>query len=389
MKHLAVFCDGTWNDRDRTDHPTTVARLASLLQDAPPAGVVAFYDAGVGAPEPDTPGGVAGWWYRLRGGALGDGLTRNIADCYRFLIETYAPGDRIHVFGFSRGAYTARSLGGLLRNCGLPEDPAHLPEALAWYRSRDAASHPGTEASRALRARLSPRVHTSAAERAWRAARGLPEGVPLDLGYIGVFDTVGAHGLGGVLGQFRRGVPGGHGFHDHDLSSLVRAGRHAIALDEARVLYRPTRWTNLAQLNAAAGPDAEGGARYRQAWFPGTHGTVGGSGPERRLANRAAAWIVAGARAAGLPIDTAGDPALALTETDHLGPLEIPVPGRDPSGWVNWARRGPGPDEVAALHAVARRRLADDPTYRPASLRHALLDQRTYALLTGAATRRA
>ena len=381
MKHLAVFCDGTWNDRDATEHPTTVARFATLLERDTPEGVVPFYDAGVGVPEADMPSGPQGLWYRLRGGALGDGLTKNIADCYRFLIDAHAPGDRIHIFGFSRGAYTARSLAGLIRNCGLPRDAAHLDAALRWYRSRAPSQAPGTERSHAFRAEISPDVHTSPEEAAWRTANGIDPGVPVDIGYLGIWDTVGAHGIGGVLGQFRYGVPGGHGFHDHDLSRLVKSGRHALALDEDRLVFRPTRWSNLERLNALAEEEGRGPRPYRQEWFPGVHGIVGGGGSERRIANRVAAWIAEGAQEAGLAIDLAADPDFALTDDDHMGDVTVPAGGLDPTRVLRWPRRGPGPGALDALHPVARRRVREDETYRPASLRAALLDESTYAAL--------
>ncbi|MEL6208151.1 MAG: DUF2235 domain-containing protein, partial [Pseudomonadota bacterium] len=279
MSDIAIFCDGSWNSPDQP-FPTSVFRLHQALEAQATDGIKLFYDPGVGVREPDDPEYT--WWEEFSGGALGAGLTKNIADCYRALIDLYAPGNRIHIFGFSRGAYTARSLAGLLRNCGLPSTPDHVDAALAWYRRRDPASHPGSESSHAFRARISPRVHTSSEETAWRRAQGIDTGDPMHLAYLGIYDTVGAHGIAGVLGQFRRVAPGGHGFHDHDLSSLVRSGRHAMALDETRVLYRPTPWANLARLNADAMEAGAATPPYLQQWFPGSHSKVGGSGEDRR-----------------------------------------------------------------------------------------------------------
>ena len=387
QRNIAVFCDGTWNNRDRTEHDTSVARLEEVVRgaqhDPGRAEQRTWYEPGVGAN--DGLSGPAAWLDRVRGGALGRGLTEDIRECYRFLVDNYRPGDRLFIFGFSRGAYTARSLAGLLRAAGVVKDGADIDRALRWYRSRAKETHPASLASHRLRAEISPHLHTGAEEAAWRRDHGLPEGAPFHVDYLGVFDTVGAHGIPGVLGQFRA-VPGGHGFHDHELSRSVLAGRHAVALDETRMLYRPTLWSNLERLNGLAAARGAEGPAYLQMWFPGSHGKLGGSGAERALSNAALAWIVEGAVKAGLQVDL---PESLRPEPDaFLGPLHNESKGFDPTGVLRWVRRGPGAGRVAELHETARLRLALRAEYRPGSLRHMLLDGESLAeLKREAATR--
>ena len=372
MKSIGVFCDGTWNNKDRTDVDTSIGRVFEHLEPKQSATLQVKYIAGVGSEELEDDPSWRAKWRKISGGALGAGLTENILEAYRYISETYSPGDSLFIFGFSRGAYTARSLGGLLRSGGLPSGDAHLREALAWYRSDLQHTHPRHERSYAKRLEISPRFYTSEDEREWRAANGHPVGDPLTIAYMGVFDTVGAHGVGGVAGQFRISAPGGHGFHDHDLSRAVLAGRHALALDETRVLFRPTLWTNLEALNQHHGAHANGKTRYLQEWFPGDHGIVGGGGKERQISNLALQWILEGASDAGFP-DALPLALVPNAGEDHRGALTN-ASGFSVMKLIRWARRGPGPDGVHFVSRTAKRRVADDSTYRPASLRRILLN---------------
>ena len=132
-RNIAVFCDGTWNNRDRTENDTSVARLEEVVQEAQGqqgrAEQRTWYQAGVGAND-----GLKGIWKLLdkfRGGALGRGLTADIRECYQFLVDTYRPGDKLFIFGFSRGAYTARSLAGLIRSAGIVSHSDDIDAAMA------------------------------------------------------------------------------------------------------------------------------------------------------------------------------------------------------------------------------------------------------------------
>src|SRR3954453_13848399 len=140
MKRLVVCCDGTWNRPDQTKQdvaaPTNVAKISLALAEEEDAGnpQVLHYEPGVGTRRGE----------RILGGGFGVGLSRNVQDCFRFLIDNYEPGDRLYFFGFSRGAYTARSTVGLIRNSGIlrREHRDRIDEAYALYRSRTDRAHP-------------------------------------------------------------------------------------------------------------------------------------------------------------------------------------------------------------------------------------------------------
>lgn len=305
MKRIAIFCDGTWN-RSNQHFPTNVVGLFQALPEQAGDGTrqEKRYFEGIGTGGKGSR--LADLLDRYGGGAFGWGLRAKIEEAYRWLAEVYAPGDRIHIFGFSRGAYTARSLGGLIRSAGIPT-PANrhrIPEAMARYRVRTTSqydpTHPRSDAQAAFRWSFSPWTVTGREEVAWRERTGKAPGLKIDIAFLGVWDTVGALGVPGVLGTIARPFNAKYLFHDTDLSSLVGAARHALATDEARPFYPPTTWRNLAALNAGnpARP-------YRQEWFPGEHGIVGGGGRERGISSYAATWIAAGAREAGLEFDAA------------------------------------------------------------------------------------
>jgi hypothetical protein len=206
VKRLVICCDGTWNQPDQVS-PTNVVKVALSLRDRDRAGVVQriFYNSGVGT----------GRFDRLRGGALGFGLSRHVRECYRFLVENYEPGDELYFFGFSRGAFTARSAAGLVRNSGIlrREHQNRIGDAFTLYRGRDPLSHPrGTRATLFRRSfSYEPRVH-----------------------FMGVWDTVGALGVP-ILGPGWANVLGRRWqFHDTDLSTRVDLAYQALAIDEDR-----------------------------------------------------------------------------------------------------------------------------------------------------------
>ncbi len=279
LKRLAIFCDGTWN-KPENENATNVERLSEQIPEKDPSGNIqkSFYLTGVGEGRGDTR------WRRFFdkfiGGALGLGLDERIIRAYSWLAHEYLPGDEIYIFGFSRGAYTARSLAGMIRAAGLPNEANlhRIPEAFDRYRDRDERTKPGSPESAKWRLGYAPLVHTGEAEKLWREDRGHPPGDALTVAYLGIWDTVGALGVPGVLGLLAERFNATFLFHDLVLSRSVTAGRHAIAIDERRRLYEPTPWINLDQLN---GNDP---ARpFRQEWFPGDHGKVGGNSPSRGL----------------------------------------------------------------------------------------------------------
>jgi hypothetical protein len=181
---LRRFVDLGVDDVGDARYPTNVYKLHLATLQTSLKGVVQLpkYIPGVGTGFGMS--GVAARWDKIRGGLFGAGVTRNIMIAYRFLAEQYEAGDEIYIFGFSRGAFTARSLAGLIRSSGLP--PNHLsyrvPEALRRYRDSSASTKPGTESSHRFRLQFSPELATSETERDWRVAQGHPRPHLLNIG---------------------------------------------------------------------------------------------------------------------------------------------------------------------------------------------------------------
>ncbi|MET0929184.1 MAG: DUF2235 domain-containing protein [Aeromicrobium sp.] len=270
MKRLVVCCDGTWNKPD-SPSITNVEKIARTVQSDPRAtrGVHQFvyYVGGVGT------GG-----YKaddLLGGAFGFGLFRNVIACYRFLAQNYEPGDEIFIIGFSRGAYTARSVAGMVGRVGLLTKVSlveeRLPAAVHFYRR----THPaGGAFGEGVGEFKHDHCHAPKVD------------------FLGVFDTVGALGVPG----FMKLAPQ---FHDVQLSSQVLRARHAMAVDETRLKFAPTFWESAESSPAGAVEDA----RVKQVWFEGAHSDIGGGYPATGLSDTALLWMVREAHAAGLVFD--------------------------------------------------------------------------------------
>lgn len=370
MKRIAIFCDGTWNTPD-APFPTNVYRLHQTALQTADDGTTQLlkYIPGVGTGFGMQ--GVKKTWDKVVGGGFGVGVTRNLMMGYRFLAEHYAPGDKIYIFGFSRGAFTARSLAGMLRASGLPpHDQAHrVEEALRRYRSRDRRTKPDSPQSLEFRRKYSPHLATSPEERDWRETRNLPTAKLLDIAYLGVWDTVGALGVPGHYKLLAQIFNGSAGFHDTMLSRSVLAARHAVSIDERRRFYPPTLWDNLSDPKLAARPQAGG---YEQVWFPGDHGSVGGGGDIVGLSANVLDWIAQGAVKTGLAFDH--EALAALTgQADHRVPLRNRTA---PPGLLDrFLRRNPmdrtgdmAPPSADAIATAAGQRWREDPSYRPPGL---------------------
>ena len=376
MKRLVICFDGTWNRLD-APHPTNVLFTAESVLPVATDGTVqvVYYDEGVG-----TDGGDS-----LTGGIFGAGLLRNLSDAYRFIIFNHAPGDEIYIFGFSRGAYTARSLAGLLATSGLVSRryAGRANEAIARYRKRE-ASQTFHEAMLAFRSQCSPDLCVSDDEDDWRCrnieGHALGTLPLLRVTYLGIWDTVGSLGIPGYI-AFANTVNRGFQFHDVSLSPLVDRARHAVAIDERKYDFAPALWDNLEELNALRRADpAAPDAPYQQVWFPGGHGSVGGGGERRGLSDGALVWIWDGARQAGLEFDTGPGSRFASLRPTHLEQLEnreraaIGLLGtlldNLPKG-----DRLPGPVALHQVSSIARQRWSEAPDalpegrpYRPQTL---------------------
>lgn len=294
MTTRLILCfDGTWNRPDPvTGFETNVCRFYESV----PAGNVAggntqkkWYEPGVGSD----------WYDRVTGGAFGLGIDQKIQEGYRWLAENYGDptqdGFEVYISGFSRGAYSARSLVGLIRNSGLllPEYTHRVAEAYALYRQRD--DGPDTDQALAFRKRYSRDI---------------------DIKFLGVWETVGALGLPLHALEWLNAKE--YGFHDTELSGIVRNAVHALAIDEFRVDYQASLWA----------PIEKPEQNVEQRWFIGAHADVGGGYESRLLSDIALAWMQKCAVAAGLVVNEA----------------EIPLIGDD-----NW-RHGPTNSYEQFLH---------------------------------------
>ncbi len=381
MKRIAIFIDGTWNRPD-AEHPTNVVRLSRCVQhydrDTDTAQVV-IYSPGVGSGRGNTAFGRR--LDRTFGGALGWGLLDIIEETYRNLVYAYEQGDEVFIFGFSRGAFAARSLAGMIRSCGIcPRSHlARIPEAVARYVSREPETHPEHPHSYAFRADFAPDTATSRAEYNWRRAAGPTDAIQLTLPYVGVWDTVGALGVPAFL-PFASKFNAKYAFHDTKLSSSVLSARHGVALDERRKTFPPHLWSNLDELNAryAVESGPQPAPAYAQQWFPGNHGSVGGGGNRIGLSSIAMHWIAMGAEDAGLAInwDDFDRQAWRLDVSEALvnkfGPKGLTGAMM---GAVSQDRSGPSAVSDLSLAALDRFRAGG---YRPQSLEQVFHD--LYAL---------
>lgn len=332
-RRLVVLFDGTWNapgdDGDiGAAGVTNVQKLRGALPERGADGVaqVVHYEKGVGTR----------WYNRLRGGAFGVGLSDILGRGYRFLVRHWEEGDQLFIVGFSRGAYTARSLVGMLRNVGLLA-PAHVGrfrEAEAIYRVRDEG--PDSANAVTFRERYSREVRVQC---------------------LAVWDTVGA--LGVPLNSFDWFNRPFYEFHDTELSGIVHNAFQALAIDEHRRSYEATLWD----------PMSKPGQHIEQVWFAGAHCNVGGgyAAGDSRLEDLPLHWMADRLRQAGLAIDLARLPP----EPDAVREPLIDSYGRFLNGrYSRVADRhhralGRTVFGAEALHPSVVQRLQHDPHYRP------------------------
>lgn len=343
MKRLIICCDGTWNSADQEKNgapcPTNVVKLAHRIakRDGDIPQIVCYVE-GVGTGNSLD---------RLTGGAFGDGLEDNIYQAYRFLIANYEPGDEIYLFGFSRGAFTARSIAGMIRKCGVlsPAAVDRYREAVELYRN---PQHPDEDVPQEF-----------------RTANSICSGEEIKIRLIGVWDTVGSLGI--PLRGLRFLTRQKHQFHDTELSGSVEYGYHALAIDEYRPPFEPTLW--------AAKPKP--GQTVEQVWFAGSHSDVGGGYPIAGLSDVALEWMIKKASAVGLRFDPAVNAAYPLG-AEPLGTLHVSKRGlyRLTRSFVRQIGIADAPDgsstgeldPTQSLHPSVLQRWQEDPDYRPPPL---------------------
>lgn len=271
MKNIVICSDGTGNEY--CENNTNVVETYTITEKT--ADQVVFYDPGVGT---------GGWEYMegkkpgdnslksLSDQATGEGLQENVNDAYEYLMETYEEGDRIFLFGFSRGAFTVRSLAGMLYKVGLlpPDNDNLIPYAAKLYNIE--GNLPLAHGFRETFCRRCP------------------------VYFIGVWDTVSSLVMSA-----------GKQWHSGALNPEVTYGYHALAIDEQREDFEPALWLD------DPGHLAPGQV-IEQVWFAGVHSNVGGWYDERGLSNISLHWMLNHAKARGLKINEAeldkraGDP---------------------------------------------------------------------------------
>lgn len=280
-RRLVVCCDGTGNEvGERQSNVLRLYRALAQREDQ-----VVFYDPGVGTIADAN--AWAAWRARARGvfGLLtGAGLDENVMDAYRFLVRHWRPGDRIWLFGYSRGAHTVRVLASLVRLVGVlrPEQEHLIPYALTTYKRADTGELP----------ELAERL--AAVLRTWRPA----------VEFLGCFDTVGSVI---VPRRDRFYVPSFEELPGVRRNAAVRVFRHALAVDERRRMFRPTPWEEGQVFEVRHGEDRGPAPQdARTVWFAGVHGDVGGGYPdaESGAARRPLAWMIEEAAARGLSFRT-------------------------------------------------------------------------------------
>lgn len=335
MKRLILCCDGTWNKPDEEKGgrpiPTNVVRLAYRVAkrdgDIPQ---IVYYDLGVGT---------GNFIDRIAGGVLGEGLEDNIYDAYRFLVGNYERNDEIYLFGFSRDAFTARSIGGMIRKCGILKRSVvdKYREAKALYHSD---VHPND--ARAVE---------------FRKNNSISPDEPIKIRFIGVWDTVGSLGIpkkGGVRREYR--------FHDTELSGTVEYAFHALAIDEHRAPFLPTLWDYKPKANQ----------KVEQMWFCGAHSDVGGGYVQDDASLITLQWMLDKAQSAGLALDAEVEAAYPIT-LDPRGTLHnsrtlfyrLSRPVDRVIGCVKGASQA---DPTQSVHESVRQRWDADRGYRPPQL---------------------
>ncbi|MGM4960887.1 DUF2235 domain-containing protein [Bradyrhizobium barranii] len=283
MKRLAIFLDGTWNTLNNN---TNVWRLKSLTAETADQRV--YYSQGVGTRRGES----------ARGGVTGWGIDDEIIEAYTWLIQNFDDGDEIFIFGFSRGAYTARSLSGLICKCGVLRlgAPLSIEQLYARYRIYDAPT------IRTLLGR--PLPDGVSLEERWLTAYSRPTKVK----FVGVWDTVGSLGLPvwSMAAEVRK-----YRFLDTHLRLDNEHAFHALALDEHRKNFEPTFWTRTDRVGheGAAERQIE---KVEQRWFVGAHANIGGGYASDPLAQRPLKWLME--KAAGLGLGFRSEVSLDLSQ---------------------------------------------------------------------------
>jgi len=280
VRNLVVYCDGTGNTPEQEDNgkptPTNVYKMRTAvvettvddkIQQAP------LYLVGVGANLLDAKGKIAG-----------HGVSEKIMTAYTWLGRNYRPGDRIYLFGFSRGAFTVRSLVGFINDCGL----LNLSGL-----SDDEVKKRVETAYQAYGQRRYGREWAGD----WKFHKQDAASANVRIQFLGVWDTVAALDVPGLHSEAVNAL------HDISLPDIVVTARHAVAIDEIRYSFAPSLWLDKSGRPYQGTCDLGGGRTVSQLWFPGVHSNVGGSYENAQLSDCALKWMADEAAADGLCLD--------------------------------------------------------------------------------------
>jgi uncharacterized protein (DUF2235 family) len=341
MKRLITCTDGTWNKPGDLEAGKSVDSNVCLIyqaiakEAADGTQQVKVYDTGVGSSY--------GWRDKIMGGTIGKGLDQKIMDMYAFLMLNYEPGDELFLFGFSRGAYTARSLAGFIRNCGIlkPQYLHILEKTFDLYRDRNDFTAPDSDLMFSFRRNYS-----------------IEDITPIH--FIGVWDTVGSLGL--PLTFLKMYNMEKYKFHDQTLSSTVKNAFHALAIDDRRKLFQPTLWEVSKKIIDGQVPPQ----KCEQRWFPGVHCNIGGGYADKGLSDRALHWMIEKSEGAGLEFNK-----------DHLSTIHSSSTGQlrnsyTPAFWFwhkIWRQIKSGKKLNEDFDQSVKTRLEKDSSYRPKNLK--------------------
>ncbi|KAL5376314.1 hypothetical protein DPSP01_010541 [Paraphaeosphaeria sporulosa] len=295
-RRLIICCDGTWQSSvsSKDNVPSNVTKLCRVIarigtdQHDPNKRwhQIVYYDSGVGT------GNLSGSEARRQGGT-GAGLAENVIEAYNFIVLNYEPGDEIFCFGFSRGAYTARAVAGLVTDIGVirPTDMQLFPAIYRAYMSNDEMlpfretkawkefvdgklTSKGQDLSRAGEIKgLKDRVQSFEINphHSLLAAEGSRK-----VKVVGVWDTVGSLGVPDVAWFDNERFRTKYGFHNVKLNENIEHAYHALALDEHRKAFRPTLWYIDNEMRARLTREGKPLPELKQVWFPGVHINAGG-----------------------------------------------------------------------------------------------------------------
>ena len=286
-RQIVICCDGTNNNLTGRVRDTNVVKFCQLLADDAQSDRIMFYDPGVGNPG-ELPGAtivdsVKRKSERVAGLAFGRGVYENVADCVLFLMRNYRPGDEIYIFGFSRGAFTARSLGGVINQFGIlhPYMESMLPTLLHTYF----AERGNSDAQRKAIAKQTSQLFAPA------------DAQYVEIQFVGVWDTVASVGMWPFDTKFTA-IP-------TIVDKRFRNVRQALALDEHRAQFSPRIYIDN---NGTYKTEKGAVATMKQLWFRGAHCDVGGGyeGGSTAISDAALAWLVSEATQCGLQVHANG-----------------------------------------------------------------------------------